>query len=175
MQRIAATLLVLLVLLAGCGPTVVNVSPSAGVATPQIDAAAWAAAMCQAVDQFSLGMADPAEARQSRAWIAFEAALSTGDPDEIEASANAVLGHLTEGSRSARRASAFPAGAAAAGAWAALLDESAAAVRVLRDGGRDVERINEARASIQRVLTELPAAVQLMRAVPVPAGALPCG
>jgi hypothetical protein len=174
-QRIAAKLLVLVGLLAGCGQSVVSVPPSVGVATPQIDASAWGAAMCQAVDQFSLGMADPANPAQSRAWVAFEAALSTGDPVAIEATANAVLGHLTEGARSARRASAFPAGAAAAAAWAALLDESVAAVRVLRDGGRDVDRINEARAAIQRVWTGIPAAVEQMRAVPVPAGALPCG
>jgi hypothetical protein len=174
-QRSTATLLVLVALLAGCGPTVVSVTPSAGVASPEIDATAWGTAMCQAVDQFSLGMADPEDARQSRAWVALETALSAGDPDGIEASANAVLGHLTEGARSARRATAFPAGAAAAAAWVALLDESTAAVRVLRDGVRDVDRINQARAAIQRVWTELPAAMELMRAVPVPAGALPCG
>ena len=95
-------------LLTGCDPAVVP-TPSLGAPPSAIDATAWAAAMCQAVDQLEQGIGDPTTGDDSPAWFAFESATAGGDTEALTAAANGVLGHLTEGARMAGSATGYPA------------------------------------------------------------------
>lgn len=174
--RFAGIAMGALLLATGCDATV---APSATLARPtaQIDASAWAVAICQASDQLSLGLVDPTTGQPSTAWSEFEAAVAGGDEAEIDATANAVLGHLGQAARSANEALAFEPGREAAVAWWDVIDALMGAVRSLRDGtiARDAARVNEARTGIQQAVEmAFPQAVAQMRAVDLSGGRLPC-
>ena len=173
----SAALLLTTVLLAwGCDT---GTPPPATIARPtaQIDAPAWAVAICQASDQLSLAIVDPATGRPSPAWNEFEAAVAAGDEEEIDATANAVLGHLGQASRSANEALAFEPGFEAAVAWSGMLDLLTRGVRSVRDGtiARDPARVTEGRTAIQQAIdASYPAVVEQMRAVALDGAGLPC-
>lgn len=175
--RFASVALSALMLAAGCDATV---APSATLARPTapIEASAWAVALCQASDQLSLGLVDPRTGQTSAAWIEFERAAAGGDEAEIDAAANAVLGHLGQAARSANEALAFEPGSEAAIAWWDMIDGLMGAVRSLRDGtvAQDAGRVNDARTALeQAVEVSLPAAVAAMGAVDLAGERLPCG
>jgi hypothetical protein len=176
LSRGPAVLIALGLAVAGC---ISEVPPSLRVPpTSTLDAVAWGSTICQAADQLSLALGDPATGDRSAAWDAFETALTSADEGRIDAAANAVLGHLTEGGRQANAARGFEPGFAAAGQWADLLDGLAVGVRTLRDGTIDGDpaRIAEGRALIDAALeSHYEQAFGQMRTVPLPAGALPCG
>ncbi len=173
--RIALAVIALAIGLSACDGTVVpTVRPSVAVA---VDAETWAGAICEAVDQFSLGIGDLDTGRRSTAWNDFEVALSAGDAEQIDATANAVLGHLTQGARAANAALGFEPGFAAATEWWDLLDGVANGVRMLRDATKegDPARVTEARGLIQgAVEAHYEQAFGQMRSVPLPNGPLPC-
>jgi hypothetical protein len=176
-QRIASLLFVLALVAAGCGEPVVSTVPTGGPPTPRIDAGAWGAAICQAVDQVSLGVGEPRTGEQAPAWVAFELALSGGSDEEIGAAGNAVLGHVTEAERSAGRATAFPEGAVAASGLRGALGGLSEGVRALRQAAIDADpaALTAARAVVDEAWrTGLPAALAAVGAVPVAPDVLPC-
>jgi hypothetical protein len=176
-QRIASLLVVLAVVAAGCGEPVVSTLPTGGPATPRIDAGAWGAAICQAVDQVSLGVGEPWTGEQAPAWVELELALSGGSDAEITAAGNAVLGHVTEAERSAGRATAFPEGAAAAGGLRGALGGLSDGIRALREAAIDGDpaALTAARAIVDEAWRAgLPAALGAVAAVPVAPDVLPC-
>lgn len=173
-----SALLLGVVLLAGaCDAAVPTVSIPARP-TASIDASAWAVAICQASDQLSLAIVDPATGRPSGAWNEFEAALAGGDRREIETTANAVLGHLGQAARSANEALAFEPGFPAAVAWWDMVDALMGAVRDMRDGtiAGDAGKVTAARTTIQQAVdSAYPAAAAAMREVQLGGQQLPCG
>ena len=152
--------------------------PPIGVpAGPEIDAAAWAVAMCQSVDQLEQAVGDPTTGQRSAAWQELETALTGGDEERLKAAANGVLGHLTEGSRQAATATQFPAGSGAATELQALHDELADGVRTLRDATLEssVEQANEGRSLIDAAYEgHYEQALGQMRQVPLGGAPLPC-
>jgi hypothetical protein len=150
-RRLLAALLLVLTALAGCAqPVLVPTAtppPRAEPGGPPIDAAAWAAAMCQARDQLEQAVGDPTTGERSAAWQELETQLTGADEERLRAAANGVLGHLTEGSRSAQAATGFVPGSAAATEMQLLLDGLSEGVRTLRDGTLEgsVERVNDGR------------------------------
>jgi hypothetical protein len=180
-QRITGLALVLAVV-AGCGdlvPTLTPTPPPVGVpAGPEIDAAAWAVAMCQSVDQLEQAVGDPTRGQRSVAWQEFETALTGGEEARLKAAANGVLGHLTEGSRQAATATRFPPGSGAASELQALHDGLADGVRTMRDGTLEasVERVNEGRNLVDAAYEgHYEQALDQMRRVPLAGVPLPCG
>lgn len=176
-SRLAGLLAATVLLAAGCDAGVV---PSGTLARPtaQIDAAAWSVAICQASDQLSLAIVDPATGGPSAAWSEFEAAVAAGDEAEIDATANAVLGHLGQAARSANEALAFEPGFGAAVAWWDMVDALTGGVRDVRDGtiAEDAARVTEGRTAVQQAIdASYPQALGLMRAVELGGQSLPCG
>ena len=155
-------------------------------AGPEIDAAAWAVAMCQSIDQLEQGVGDPTTGQRSTAWQEFETALSGGDEARLKAAANGVLGHLTEGSRQAATATGFPPGSGAAAevegglalAWhQALHDGLADGVRTMLDGTLEssVDRVNEGRNLVDAAYEgHYEQALGQMGQVPLGGVPLPC-
>jgi hypothetical protein len=181
-RRHLAGLSIVLLLVTGCAQPLPVVTPTpppqpepgAGQA---IEAPAWAASMCQALDQLGQAVGDPTTGEQSAAWQDFETALTGADEEQLKAAANGVLGHLTEGSRSAQGATRFPDGAAAATEMQALLDGLAEGVRVLRDGtlAATPSRVNEGRALIDAAYEgHYEQALGQMGQVPLGGVPLPC-
>jgi hypothetical protein len=150
-RRLLAGVLLVLMAVAACAqPVLVPTAtppPRAEPGGPPLDAAAWAAAMCQARDQLEQAVGDPTTGDRSAAWQEFETQLTGADEERLKAAANGVLGHLTEGSRSAQAATGFVPGSAAATEMQLLLDGLSEGVRTLRDGTLEgsVERVNEGR------------------------------
>jgi hypothetical protein len=178
-QRIFGLALALAVV-TGCGDLVPTPTPPpVGVpAGPEIDAAAWAVAMCQSVDQLQQAVGDPTTGHRSAAWQELEAALSGGDEERLKAAANGVLGHLTEGSRQAATATGFPPGTAAATELQALHDGLADGVRTMRDGTLEssVDRVNEGRNLVDAAYeAHYEQALGQMGQVPLAGVPLPCG
>ena len=178
-QRIAGLVLVVAVL-AGCGslvPTPIPTPDAVSPAGPELDAAAWAVAMCQSVDQLEQAVGDPTTGQHSAAWQELETALTGGDEARLKAAANGVLGHLTEGSRQAATASRFSPGSGAASELQALHDGLADGVRTMRDGTLEssVERVNEGRNLIDAAYEgHYEQALGQMRQVPLAGVPLPC-
>jgi hypothetical protein len=175
----------LIILLAAAGCADLPVVPTA---TPPprpepggpvgIDAAAWAASMCQAVDQLQQAVGDPTTGERSAAWQDFETALTGADEERLKAAANGVLGHLTDGSRAAQTASGFEPGAGAASEMQALQDGLAEGVRVLRDGtiAGSPSRANEGRTLVDAAYeNHYEQALGQMGEVPLGGAVLPCG
>lgn len=178
-QRIAGLALALAVV-AGCGSIVPTPTPPpVGVpVAPEIDAVAWAEAMCQSVDQLQQGVGDPTTGQRSAAWQELETALTGGDEARLKAAANGVLGHLTEGSRQAATATGFPPGSGAASELQALHDGLAEGARTMRDGTLEasVDRVNEGRNLIDAAYeAHYEQALGQMRQVPLAGVPLPCG
>jgi hypothetical protein len=176
--RITPIVLVLVVV-AGCGDLVPTPTPPpVGVpAGPEIDAAAWAVAMCQSIDQLEQGVGDPTTGQRSTAWQEFETALSGGDEARLKAAANGVLGHLTEGSRVAATATGFPPGSGAAAELQALHDGLADGVRTMRDGTLEssVDRVTEGRNLVDAAYEgHYEQALGQMGQVPLGGVPLPC-
>jgi hypothetical protein len=174
-----ASLGLALVALMGCGDLVPTPTPApvGEPAGPEIDAAAWAVAMCQSVDQLEQAVGDPTTGQRSAAWQELETALTGGDEERLKAAANGVLGHLTEGSRQAATAARFPAGAGAASELQALHDGLADGVRTMRDGTLEaaVDRVNEGRNLIDAAYEgHHEQALGQMRQVPLAGVPLPC-
>jgi hypothetical protein len=178
--RLLAGVILVLVAAAACAqpPPVPTPTPQPEPGGPQgVDAAGWAAAMCQAVDQLEQGLGDPTTGARSAAWQEFETQLTGADEERLKAAANGVLGHLTEGSRSAAIAKGFDAGAAAASELEILLDALAEGVRTLRDGtlDGDVQRVNEGRQAISGAIEgHYEQALGQMSQVPLGGVPLPC-
>ena len=171
---------VLLLVVAGCAQPVpvptATPRPEPGGAG-EIDAAAWAAAMCQAVDQLDQAVGDPTTGQRSAAWQDFEIALTGVSEEPVKATANGVLGHLTEGSRSARTATRYPPGSAAASEMQALLDGLAEGVRTLRDGTLEasIPRVNDGRRLIDAAYeNHYEQALGQMGQVPLGGAPMPC-
>ncbi len=169
-----------LVALTGCGDLVSTPTPPPLVspAGPEIDATAWAVAMCQSVDQLEQAVGDPTTGQRSPAWQELETALTGGDEERLKAAANGVLGHLAEGSRQAATAARFTAGSGAASELQALHDGLADGVRTMRDGTLEssVERVNEGRNVIDAAYeSHYEQALGQMRQVPLTGVPLPCG
>lgn len=158
--------------------------PSAGApATPRpggaqpVEAAGWAVAMCQAVDQLEQAVGDPTTGQRSAAWREFETQLTGADEERLRAAANGVLGHLTEGSRQASSVTSFEPGAAAASEMELLLENLALGVRTLRDGTLEAstERVNEGRRSIDAAIEQhYEQALGQVAQVPLGGVPLPC-
>jgi len=164
----------------GCGDLVPTPTPPPiGVpAGPEIDAAAWAVAMCQSVDQLEQAVGDPTTGQRSAAWQELETALTGGDEARLKAAANGVLGHLTEGSRQAATATGFPPGSGAAAELQALHDGLAEGVRTMRDGTLEasVDRVNEGRTLVDAAYEgHYEQALGQMRQVPLAGERLLCG
>jgi len=143
----------------------------------EIDAAAWAASMCQAVDQLQQAVGDPTTGERSTAWQEFETALTGADQEQLKAAANGVLGHLTDGSRAAQTATGFEPGSGAASEMQALQDGLAEGVRVLRDGtvAGTVSRADEGRQLIDAAYEDhYEQALGQMAQVPLGGVVLPC-
>jgi hypothetical protein len=143
-----------------------------------IDAAAWAASMCQAVDQLQQAVGDPTTGERSAAWQDFETALTGADEEKLKAAANGVLGHLTDGSRAAQTATGFEPGAGAASEMQMLHDGLADGVRVLRDGtlAGSPSRAEEGRALIDAAYEDhYEQALGQMGQVSLGGVVLPCG
>ena len=143
----------------------------------EVDAAAWAGAMCQAIDQLEQAVGDPTTGQRSAAWQEFETQLAGADEERLKAAANGVLGHLTEGSRSAQAGTGFAPGLAAAAEMGALLDGLADGVRTLRDGTLtgSVDQVNEGRALVDAAYeNHYEQALGQVTQVPVGAVPLPC-
>ena len=176
-----AGLVLLVVVVAGCGDLVPTATPppvAVSPAGPELDAAAWAVAMCQSVDQLEQAVGDPTSGQRSAAWQELETALSGGDEARLKAAANGVLGHLTEGSRQAATASRFSPGSGAASELQALHDGLADGVRTMRDGTLEssVERVNEGRNLVDAAYeAHYEQALGQMRQVPLGGVPLPCG
>jgi hypothetical protein len=171
---------VALVAITGCADLIPTPTPPPLVspAGPQIDAATWAVAMCQSVDQLEQAVGDPTTGQRSAAWQELETALTGGDEARLKAAANGVLGHLTEGSRQAASATGFPPGSGAASELQALHDELADGVRTMRDGtlGSSVEQVNGGRNLVDAAYEgHYEQALGQMRQVPLAGVPLPCG
>ena len=179
--RIGGLALVLaLVAITGCGDLAPTATPPpiSAPGGPEIDAAAWAVAMCQSVDQLEQAVGDPTTGQRSAAWQELETALAGGDEARLKAAANGVLGHLTEGSRQAATATRFPPGSEAAAELQALHDGLADGVRTMRDGTLEtsVERVNEGRSLVDAAYEgHYEQALGQMRQVPLAGVPLPCG
>ena len=183
MKRLIAVVLLAVALVTGCADLPVVPTPTPpprpepGGAV-DIDAAAWAASMCQAVDQLEQAVGDPTTGERSAAWQQFETALTGADEEQLKAAANGVLGHLTDGSRAAQTATGFTEGAAAASEMQALMDGLAEGVRVLRDGtlSGTVSQVDEGRRSIDAAYEDhYEQALGQMSQVPLGGVVLPCG
>jgi hypothetical protein len=150
-RRLLSGVLLFVTVVAGCAQPLPVVTPTPPPLPepggPAIDGAAWAAAMCQARDQLEQAVGDPTTEERSVAWQEFETQLTGADEERLKAAANGVLGHLTQGSRSAQAATGFVPGSAAATEMQLLLDGLSEGVRTLRDGTLEgsVERVNEGR------------------------------
>jgi hypothetical protein len=169
-----------LVALMGCGDLVPTPTPApvGEPAGPEIDAAAWAVAMCQSVDQLEQAVGDPTTGQRSAAWQELETALTGGDEERLKAAANGVLGHLTEGSRQAATATGFATGSGAASELQALHDGLADGVRTMRDGTLEssVDRVNEGRNLVDAAYEgHYEQALGQMRQVTLAGVPLPCG
>jgi hypothetical protein len=169
-----------LVAITGCADLIPIPTPPPLVspAGPQIDAATWAVAMCQSVDQLEQAVGDPTTGQRSAAWQELETALTGGDEARLKAAASGVLGHLTEGSRLAASATGFPPGSGAASELQALHDELVDGVRTMRDGtlGSSVEQVNEGRNLVDAAYEgHYEQALGQMRQVPLGGFPLPCG
>jgi len=169
-----------LVVITGCGDLVPTPTPPPLVspAGPQLDAAGWAVAMCQSVDQLEQAVGDPTTGQRSAAWQELETALTGADEARLKAAANGVLGHLAEGSRQAATASRFSPGSGAAAELQALHDGLADGVRTMRDGTIEgsVERVNEGRNLVDAAYEgHYEQALGQMRQVPLAGVPLPCG
>jgi hypothetical protein len=142
-----------------------------------VQAAGWAAGMCQAVDQLEQAVGDPATGQRSAAWQEFETQLTGADEERLKAAANGVLGHLTEGSRQASSVTGFEPGSSAASEMERLLEDLSLGVRTLRDGtlGGSVEQVNEGRRAIDAAIEQhYEQALGQMAQVPLGGVPLPC-
>lgn len=174
--RRIVVLVTLALVVAACDGAVVPSEPPA-TAPAQIEAVAWAGAICQAADQLSLAVGDPSTGQRSGAWNELETALAGGDADEVDNAANAVLGHLGQGATAAIEALGFEPGAGAAMQWLELLEGLTGGVRRLEDGTRERNPalINEGRAEIDAVIEEhFEQALGQTQAVPLAGVTLPC-
>jgi hypothetical protein len=170
--------MLMLAVVAACGGPVTVDTPTLGVPVEELDAGAWAASMCEAVDELEQAVGDPTTGERSTAWQAFETALTGSDETRLKDAANGVLGHLTQGSRTAAAARGFAPGAAAATELTALLDGLADGVRTLRDAtlAADVSRVNEGRRLIDAAYEgHYEQALGQMEQVPLGGVPLPCG
>lgn len=181
-MRLIATVLLAVALVAAFAAcdTPVDV-PVPGTPAPGgaqgIDAAAWAGAMCQSVDQLEQAVGDPTTGQRSTAWQEFETALTGSDEASLKAAADGVLGHLTEGSRQAASATSFEPGRAAAAELQALHDGLADGVRTLRDGAltASVDGVNDGRQRIDAAIEgHYEQALGQMTQVPLGGVPLPC-
>lgn len=176
LRRIAA-FVVLGLALAACDGGVVAVTDRPATAPAEIEAGAWASAICEAADQLSLAIGDPTTGQRSGAWNELETALAGGDGDAIDTAANAVLGHLGQGARASIEALGFEPGAGAATQWLELHEGLTGGVRLIQDGTveRDAARINQGRAAVDAAIEEhFEQALGQTRAVPLAGVALPC-
>jgi hypothetical protein len=155
--------------------------PSAATPVPggaqAVQAPAWAAGMCQAVDQLEQAIGDPTTGQRSAAWQEFESQLTGADQERLKAAANGVLGHLTEGSRQASIVTSFEPGSVAAMRMEQLLDSLAEGVRTLRDGALagSPEQVTQGRRAIEATIEEhYEQALGQMRQVPLGGVPLPC-
>jgi hypothetical protein len=177
--RLLAGVLLLVALVAACDPALQIPSPAtpvAGGAQP-VQAAAWAAGMCQAVDQLDQAIGDPTTGQRSAAWQEFETQLTGADDERLKAAANGVLGHLTEGSRQASIVTSFEPGSAAASRMELLLESLAEDVRTLRDGALagSPEQVTEGRRALDATIEEhYVQAFGQMGQVPLGGVPLPC-
>ena len=177
--RRLAGMVLLVATIAACdtglqGPS--GATPRPGGAQP-VEAAAWAAAMCQAVDQLDQAIGDPTTGQRSAAWQEFETQLSGADEERLKAAANGVLGHLTEGSRQAAGVTGFEPGSNAASEMESLLENLAVGVRTLRDGALagSVEQVNDGRQSIDAAIEDhYEQALGQMGQVPLGGVPMPC-
>ena len=179
MKRLLAGLVLLVATIAACDTALPVQSPP----TPQpgggqpVEAAGWAAAMCQAVDQLEQAVGDPTTGQRSAAWQEFETQLSGANEERLKSAANGVLGHLTEGSRQASIVTSFGPGAEAASEMELLLEGLAEGVRTLRDGtlAGSVEQVNEGRQAIDTAIeAHYEQALGQMAQVPLGGVPLPC-
>lgn len=179
MKRRLAGVLLLIATIAACDAAVPVQSPPTpqpGGAQP-VEAAGWATAMCQAVDQLEQAVGDPTTGQRSVAWQEFETQLTGADEERLKAAANGVLGHLTEGSRQASNVTSFEPGSSAASEMELLLENLALGVRTLRDGtlAGSVEQVNEGRQSIDGAIEQhYEQALGQMAQVPLGGVPLPC-
>jgi len=181
-RRLLGSALLLVVAIAACDgglqiPSAVTPpTPQPGGVAP-VQAAGWAAAMCQAVDQLEQAIGDPTTGQRSAAWQEFETQLTGADEERLKAAANGVLGHLTEGSRQASSVTSFEPGAGAASEMELLLENLALGVRTLRDATLEgsPERVNEGRRSIDAAIEQhYKQALGQMAQVPLGGVPLPC-
>ncbi|HEU5203800.1 MAG TPA: hypothetical protein VFU17_05840 [Candidatus Limnocylindrales bacterium] len=179
MKRLLAGSLLLVVAIAACDSGLQipsGATPVPGGAQP-VEAAGWAAAMCQAVDQLEQAIGDPTTGQRSAAWREFETQLTGADEERLKAAANGVLGHLTEGSRQASSVTGFEPGAGAASEMEMLLENLAMGVRTLRDATLEAspERVNEGRRSIDAAIEQhYEQALGQMAQVPLGPVPMPC-
>jgi hypothetical protein len=172
-------LIAAIVAVAACDPALQIPSaatPAAGGAQP-VQAPAWAAGMCQAVDQLEQAIGDPTTGQRSAAWQEFETQLTGADEERLKAAANGVLGHLTEGSRQASIVTSFEPGSAAASRMELMLDSLAEGVRTLRDGALagSPEHVAEGRSAIDATIeAHYEQALGQMGQVPLGGVPLPC-
>jgi hypothetical protein len=178
-KRLLAGLVLLVATIAACDTALPVQSPPTrqpGGAQP-VEAAGWAAAMCQAVDQLEQAVGDPTTGQRSAAWQEFETQLSGANEERLKAAANGVLGHLTEGSRQASIVSSFEPGVGATSEMELLLEGLAEGVRTLRDGtlAGSVEQVNEGRRAIDAAIEgHYEQALGQMAQVPLGGVPLPC-
>ena len=180
MKRLLWRVVLLAAAIAACDAALPPVqsppTPQPGGAQP-VEAAVWAAAMCQSVDQLEQAIGDPTTGQRSAAWQEFETQLTGADEERLKAAANGVLGHLTEGSRQASSVDSFEPGASAASEMELLHEDLALGVRTLRDGtlAGNVEQVNEGRQSIDAAIEgHYEQAIGQMAQVPLGGVPLPC-
>ena len=177
--RIAGLGLVLVALM-GCGDLVPTPTPPpvGEPAGPEIDAAAWAVAMCQSVDQLEQAVGDPTTGQRSAAWQELETALTGGDEERLKAAANGVLGHLTEGvtpGRDCHRVRARHGGGFGA-PGAARRTCRRCPHHARRTLESSVDRVNEGRNLVDAAYEgHYEQALGQMRQVPLAGVPLPCG
>ena len=145
--------------LVACPPPSADESPSPAEpgGWPGLNAPAGLSSAIEAeTAELVAAIGNPDTGSRSPAWDAFDAALTTGDPATIRASAGTVIGHL----RAACDAVAAYFDEPGADAWAAdvrgLLDGLEVAVAALRDAGigHDAPALEAARGTMQAVLLD---------------------